>query len=245
MKDVKKVAIRLEKDGGKRVEAVVRSCHVYREDGQENARVALRINREVPWMVKGDDDEYHEGLSDTVWLSEYSLAAVLRANRATAAIVKYLVGDNGDDEDLEGLLSFAEVDLVLEHVYAGEDDEGNPLCYENPFSDNPVAYEIEHDSIYCHLISVDFSDEGYDIIDGIKDALTEARRERILAARKERQRKAKRNVDSARSERPARHRVHLEDAVEDDTEDEVDEAPAEEAVVEEAKPKRQRKGATK
>lgn len=245
MKDVKKVAARLEKDGGKRIEAVVRSCHVYREDGQENARVALRLNVEVPWMVKGDDDEYTEGTSDTVWLSEFSLAAVLRANRTTASIVRYLTGADGDDEDLESLLSFACVDLILEHVYAGIDDEGNPLVYENPFSDNPVGYEIEHDSIYCHLISVDFSDEGLDIVDGIKDALADARRERILAARKQRQRKAKRNTADARSERPARHHVHLEDATEDDeAEDEV-EAPAEEAPAEEAKPKRQRKAATK
>lgn len=218
MKDVKTVCAQLVKMGAQRVNgAIVRSAKVINEDN--GGRVAVRLNQPIIGMVHDEDtDTWSQGEVSTAWCSIYSIAAVLRQMPETAAIVKYLVEDT---EDLEMLLSWAEVDIICEPVIAGVDDEGNPLTYINPFSDNPTERVIEHDSVYYHIVAIGFSDAGWDIIDDIKKALSEARRARVLGAKKATKK------DTRKHDVAPRRRVVVDDADEDDADDadDAEEAP--------------------
>ena len=224
MINVKKVADNLARNGAKKCyNCTVKSAHVVEKDGYDT--IILNLTNDVPMMVRKETEDgevYEKGMSNTVFITSVSLNAVLGYNTETASIRKYLLED---PEDLETLFSYGTVDLIQEEVFAGTDDEGNPLCYCNPFSENQTPREIEHDSVYTHLIAFEPGDAGWEVIDGIKDALKEARRERVLAARRERVRKNKRGAERAENVRPARHRITLDEPEEaEETEDAEDAA---------------------
>lgn len=231
MKDVKTVCAQLVKMGATRINgAIVRSAKVTNEDN--GGRVAIRLNQPIIGMVQDEDsDTWSQGEVSTAWCSIYSIAAVLRQMPETAAIVKYLVEDT---EDLEMLLSWAEVDIICEPVTAGVDDEGNPLTYINPFSDNPTERVIEHDSVYYHIVSIALSDSGWEIVDDVKKALSDARRARVLGAKKA----AKK--DARKHDVAPRRRVAVNEPEEDD-DDDIEDTPEVEPEVA-TKPKRGRKG---
>ena len=215
MKDVKTVCAQLVKMGATRVNgAIVRSAKVTNEDN--GGRVAIRLNQPIIGMVQDEEGgDWHRSEVSTAWCSIYSIAAVLRQMPETAAIVKYLIEDS---EDLEMLLSWAEVDIICEPVTAGVDDEGNPLTYVNPFSDNPVERIIEHTTVYYHIVSIDLSDSGWEIVNDVKKALSDARRARVLGAKKA----AKKDV--RKHDAAPRRRVAV-DEPEDDDADDAEEAP--------------------
>lgn len=215
MKDVKTVCAQLVKMGATRVNgAIVRSAKVVNEDN--GGRVAIRLNQPIIGMVKDEESgDWHREEVSTAWCSIYSIAAVLRQMPETAAIVKYLIEDS---EDLEMMLSWAEVDIICEPVTAGVDDEGNPLTYINPFSDNPTERVIEHTTVYYHIVSIAISDSGWEIVDDVKKALSDARRARVLGAKKS----AKK--DARKHDVAPRRRVVVDDADEDDADD-AEEAP--------------------
>lgn len=215
MKDVKTVCAQLVKMGATRVNgAIVRSAKVTNEEN--GGRVALRLNQPILGMVHNeDDDTWAKGEVSTAWCSIYSIAAVLRQMPETAAIVKYLIEDS---EDLEMLLSWASIDLLCEPVVAGVDDEGNPLSHTDPFSDNPTERIIKHTTVYYYIVSITLSDIGWEVVNDVKGALSDARRARVLGAKKA----AKK--DAHKHDVAPRRRIAIDEPDEDDADD-VEEAP--------------------
>lgn len=217
MIDVKKVADKLVRLGAKRINnCVVRSASVIERDSYNT--IVLRLNTNVPMMVRKELEDgtevWERGESNTVFITSISLNAVLGYNPELAAIRRYLLEE---PEDLEMLLSYATVDVIQESVTAGTDDEGNPFTYVNPFSENGTERVIEHDSWYTHLINIDLGDTGYDIVDDIKDALREARRQRVIERRKNASKRG--HKDDVEARRP-RRRVDIDESeVEEPEED--------------------------
>lgn len=188
MKDVKKVVAQLLKNGAKEIDnVVVKTASVVSTDSYDTVR--LTLNQEVPGMVRetvDGEDVYKRGMTNVVWVSIYSLNAILANDPNTATARKIIIDldDNGiigDGNMIEDFLTWATIDIIQEPVYTGNDSNGNPLVYINPFSDNAIPREIEHDSYYTHIIAVEPGDDGWDILDSIKDARKEVIAERTKA----------------------------------------------------------------
>lgn len=149
MKDVKKAVAQLLKEGAQRVENVVVknvNCH----DLDNYTRVSLTLNKKVKQYVANEDGEYSLGENNVIFVSAYSIGAIL-ANSEDTAFAKNLLMKS--PELLTLILSYATVDLVLEEVKAGDE-------YKNPFSDKDDTHVIEHDSIFVHIVSITLGKKG-------------------------------------------------------------------------------------
>lgn len=163
MKDIKKAVAQLLKEGAERVNNVVVK-NVMVKDLDNYTRVSLTLNKSVKQMVLNDDGDYVEGEHNVVFASTYSIGAIL-ANNEDVAFAKNLIMQS--PELLTMLLSYAEIDMVLERVTAGEE-------YINPFSSKTEGNVVEHDSIYCHVIDIRLGKKGNKIVSMLEDKMLDA-----------------------------------------------------------------------
>lgn len=163
MKDIKKVVAQLQKEGAERVNNVVVK-NVTIKDINDFTRVILTLNKEVPQMVKQDNGDYVEGTHSVVFASVYSIGAVL-SNNEDIAFAKNLIMTS--PELLTMILSYAEIDVVLEHV--PKDTE-----YINPFSSKTEGKPVAHDSIYTHVIDIRLGKKGAKIVEMLESKMLDA-----------------------------------------------------------------------
>lgn len=163
MKNFAKAVAQLLKEGGESIKGVVVK-NVSVKDMEAYTRVALTLNKEVKQMVANDDGDYVEGTNNVVFVSAYSLGAIL-ANNEDTAFAKNIVMRS--PELLTMILSYAEIDIVLEHVKAGQE-------YINPFSTKEEPRVIEHDSIFSHVVDIRLGKKGAKIIGALEDKLLDS-----------------------------------------------------------------------
>lgn len=221
MKDVKKVVSTLLRKGAQRIDNVVVKSAYVSEDG---TWIVLTLNQNIPMYVQSEHDgvvSFEKGEGNRLFISMISLNAVLGNNPAYASLRNLIMSN---DENVKDILSYATIDVIAETVTEGED-------YINPFSESTEARTIEHDSIYHHLISLEIGDNGEELLDTLREAKREFAKERALEMLKSRSRDRS-SSRSARSVRPRRVEVDV-DNNDEDTEDDVENADdAENAEVE-------------
>lgn len=163
MKEIKKVVAQLRKEGAESVNNVVVK-NVTIKDMDNYTRVSLTLNKEVKQMVTTESGDYEEGMNNVIFASSYSIGAVL-SNYEDTAFAKNLLMQS--PELLSMVLSYAEIDILLEHVKAGEE-------YTNPFSSRSESRVIEHDSIYAHVVDIRLGKNGEKTIQMLKDKMLDA-----------------------------------------------------------------------
>lgn len=218
MKDVKKVVASLLRKGAQRIDNVVVKSAYVSEDG---TWVVLTLNQNIPMYVQSEHDgvvSFEKGEGNRLFISMISLNAVLGNNPAYASLRNLIMSN---DENVKDILSYATIDVIAETVTEGED-------YINPFSESTEARTIEHDSIYHHLISLEIGDNGEELIETLREAKREFAKERALEMLKSRSRDRS-SSRSARSARPRRVEVDVDEDTEDDVEntDDVENAEVE------------------
>lgn len=163
MKDIKKVVAQLQKEGAESVKnCVVKNVKV--RDLDNYTRVSLTLNKEVKQMVANDAGDYVEGTNNVIFVSSYSIGAIL-ANSEDIAFAKNLIMQS--PELLTMILSYAEIDILLESVKEGQE-------YTNPFSSSSETRTIEHDSIFCHVTDIRLGKKGEKIVQMLEDKMLDA-----------------------------------------------------------------------
>lgn len=166
MKDIKTVIAQLKKEGAEEVKnLVVKNVTVKELDSY--TRVSLTLNKEVRQMVE-DKGEYVEGKHNVVFASTISLGAIL-GNNEDIAFAKNLIMTS--PEILTMVLSYAEIDILLEEVTKGQK-------YENPFGnkvkDDEDKRQFDHDTILVHPIAIRLGKKGQKIAQMLESKMLDA-----------------------------------------------------------------------
>lgn len=163
MKDVKKVVAQLLKEGAESVKNIIVK-NVTIKDMENYTRISLTLNKEVKQMVANDAGDYEEGTNNVIFVSAYSIGAIL-GNNEDIAFAKNLIMQS--PELLSMILSYAEIDVILEPVATGQE-------YTNPFSDKTESRVIEHDSIFTHVVDIRLGKKGAKIVAALEDKMLDA-----------------------------------------------------------------------
>ena len=124
-------------------------------------RIALTLNREVDGAVCDQDGNWSMGKTRVVFISLYSILALLKNTNETLAITGHIASS---PTALQIIMSGAEVEILQQSVKANE-------TYINAFTGEETEYESDHDSLFNHLVSIEFTDKGLKAIEKIEDKL--------------------------------------------------------------------------
>ena len=124
-------------------------------------RVALTLNREVDGAVCDSEGNWSLGKTRVVFLSFYSVLSTLKNIDETIAITNH-IADN--PTSLQIILSGAKIELLQQDVKAHE-------TYTNAFTNEEVEHDSDHDSLFNHIVSIEFTDKALRAIDKIEDKL--------------------------------------------------------------------------
>lgn len=123
-------------------------------------RVALTLNREVDGPVL-DEDNWTMGKTCVVYLSLYSIVNFLKNVEDTAAIASHIVHH---PTSLQIILNGGKVEILQQEVKA-------QATYIDVFTNEELEYECDHDSLFNHLVSIEFTDKGRKGIEKIENML--------------------------------------------------------------------------
>ena len=149
----------LRKSGAK--SETVTIVNVTVTDCKNWTRIALTLNREVDGPVCDSEGNWSMGKTRVVFLSLYSVLSTLKNTNETLAITGH-IADN--PTALQVILCGAKVELLQQEVKAN-------ATYINAFTGEEVEHESDHDSIFNHLVTIEFSDKGLRAIEKIEDKL--------------------------------------------------------------------------
>ena len=131
------------------------------KDCDKWTRIGLTLNREVDGPVSDEEGNWSFGKTRVIFVSLFSILGLLKNTNDTLAITGH-VADN--PTALQVILVGAKTELLQQEVKAHE-------TYVNVFTGEEVEHESDHDSIFNHLVSVEFTDKGKRAIEKIEDHL--------------------------------------------------------------------------
>ena len=149
----------LRKAGAK--SEIVTICNVTITDCKNWTRVALTLNREVDGAVCDQDGNWSIGKTRVVSLSLYSILGTLKNTNDTLAITGHIADH---PTSLQIILNGAKVEILQQEVKAH-------ATYVNAFTAEETEHDSDHDSIFNHIVSVEFTDKGLKAIEKIEDKL--------------------------------------------------------------------------
>ena len=130
-------------------------------DRKNWTRIAFTLNREVDGPVCDQDGNWAMGKTRVVFVSLYSIISLFKNTDDTRAIASYVVDH---PTALQVIMSGAKCELLQQEVKAN-------ATYTNAFTGEEIEHESDHDSIFNHLVSVEFTDKGRRAIEKIEDKL--------------------------------------------------------------------------
>ena len=149
----------LRKSGTK--SEIVTICNVTLTDCKNWTRVALTLNREVDGPVCDSEGQWSIGKVRVVFVSLYSIISLLKNTNDTLAITGHIANN---PTALQIILCGAKVELLQQEVKAH-------ATYVNAFTGEETEHESDHDSLFNHLVDVEFTDKGHRAIEKIEDKL--------------------------------------------------------------------------
>ena len=163
MQNVQEVVRTLLKNGAKRIDnAVVKGVSVARQDNYD--RVALTLAKPVRGYVQTEAGDYEEGETRVIFVSSFSIGAILADNEDSAFAKRFLMQK---PQMLELALSYAKVDILQESVEANTD-------YVNPFSSSTEGRTIDHDTIINHITSIELGKRGLRFLAKLEDKMLDS-----------------------------------------------------------------------
>lgn len=160
MKNVNEVIRDLLKSGAKRIDgAVIKTVSVSRQENYD--RIGLTLAKPVKGYIADEEGNYSEGETRTIFVSSFSLGAILADNEDTAFAKRKLMEK---PQLLELVLSYAKIDVLQESVSSNTE-------YINPFSSSTEGRTIDHDTIINHVVSIELGKRGMKAIEKMFDKL--------------------------------------------------------------------------
>jgi len=159
MQNVQEVVRTLLKNGAKRIDnIVVKGVTVARKENYD--RLSLSLAKPVRGFVQ-EDGTYTEGETRVIFVSTFSVGAILGDNEDTAFAKRKLLAR---PKLLELVLSYAKIDIIQEEVKANEE-------YKNPFATDPEPWIPDHDTIINHVINIELGRRGLRQLDKLEDRM--------------------------------------------------------------------------
>lgn len=160
MATMKDAVSTLLKNGAKRVENIVIN-NVNVTPLEEYTRIALTLDKPVAGFVQSEDGTYTRGETNVIFVSLFSIAAMLKENDELAWAVNAIINN---PNSLQVLFSRAKITLLQEDVVAGQ-------TRINPFTGKEDENVPDHDAIYNHIVDVKLGKMGEIAIDRMLDKL--------------------------------------------------------------------------
>ena len=138
---------------------------IKRESDDDYTRITLVVNAPIPGYIPQEDGSYKRGTTNNVYITNYSLAAVLKQNEETAMMGNFVVEH---PEIIPIVLSGATINIVQTDVKEGEE-------YYNPFStrEDTTPYVSQHDFIVNNIYALKLGKMGNKYIDKLLDKSVE------------------------------------------------------------------------
>ena len=150
----------LRKNGAKsETDLVVKNVTVADRGNWTN--IALTLNREVDGPVCDIEGQWAMGKTNVVFISFYNILRTLKNTDETIAITNHIAKN---PTSLQIILNGAKIEILQQEVKAH-------ASYIDVFKGEETYYDSDHDSLFNHLISIDFSDKGRKAIERIEDHL--------------------------------------------------------------------------
>ena len=124
-------------------------------------RIGLTLNNEVNGAVSDNEGNFSIGKTRVVFISLFSIIGLLKNTEDTLAITNYIANH---PTALQVILVGAKIELIQQEVKAH-------ATYTNVFTGEESEYDCEHDSIFNHIVSIDFSEKSCRAIERIEDKL--------------------------------------------------------------------------
>ena len=149
MATMKEAVSTLLKKGAKRVENIVVN-NVNVTPLEEYTRIALTLDKPVAGYVQGEDGAYTRGETNVIFVSLFSIAAMLKESDELAWAVNAIINN---PNSLQVLFSRSKITLLQEDVAAGQ-------VRVNPFTEKEDEKVPDHDTIYNHIVDVKLGKMG-------------------------------------------------------------------------------------
>ena len=124
-------------------------------------RIGLALNHEVDGAVIDEENNWSIGKTRFVFLSLFSILDLLKNTEETLAIANYIANHQ---TALQVILVGAKCELLQQEVKAH-------ATYTNVFTGEESEHNCDHDSIFNHIVSIDFTDKSRRAIERIEDKL--------------------------------------------------------------------------
>ena len=154
----------LAKNGAKTIKGLkIRNVNTKIEE--EYIRVSLTLDKEVDGYVsKPDTTEFEKGKTNVVFLSLYSITAILKESDDYAFLASYVLEH---PNTIKVLLSGAFIDIMQEEVAEGQE-------YVNPWSSDNKTTLFDHSTIINHLINIKLGPLGDKTVERVFDKMIES-----------------------------------------------------------------------
>lgn len=149
MKTMKEAESTMVKNGAKRVSNLVVN-NITVTPLEEYTRVAFTLDKPVAGYVQGEDGTYERGETNVIFVSLFSIAAMLKENDELAWAVNAIINN---PNSLQVLFSRAKITILQEEVVAGQ-------TRINPFTEKEDENVPDHDAIYNHIVDVKLGKMG-------------------------------------------------------------------------------------
>lgn len=161
MSTIKEVVATLIKNGAKEEKNVtIKNVTVTLMDAY--TRLGLTLDKEVKGYRQNENGEYEEGITRVIFVSAYSIGALLKEDDDAAFAANHLMKH---PDALGMIISRAKIDVVQEHVEAGSE-------YKNPFaSEDSDAVVFDHDTIINHVVGISLSEFGKKRLEKLADMM--------------------------------------------------------------------------
>lgn len=124
-------------------------------------RIGLALNREVNGAVTDSEGNFSIGKTRFVFISLFSILDLLKNTEETLAITSYIANH---PSALQVILVGAKCEVLQQEVKAHS-------TYTNFFTDEESEHDYDHDSIFNHIVSIDFTEKSRRAIEKIEDKL--------------------------------------------------------------------------
>ena len=124
-------------------------------------RIGLALNREVNGAVTDSEGNFSIGKTRFVFISLFSILDLLKNTEETLAIVSHIANH---PSALQVVLVGAKCEVLQQEVKAHS-------TYVNAFTGEESEHDYDHDSIFNHIVSIDFSEKAIRAIEKIEDKL--------------------------------------------------------------------------
>ena len=124
-------------------------------------RIALTLNHEVDGAVSDSEGNWTMGKTRVVFLSLYSILGLLKNTDETLAVASHIASN---PTALQVILVGAKCELLQQEVKAH-------ATYTNVFTGEESEHDSDHDSIFNHIVNIEFSEKSCRAIEKIEDKL--------------------------------------------------------------------------